>query len=53
MENGLVERAFIWENEFDDVNCCNVTVAQINYPNLNKQDSIEQIRSQSHDEGLI
>jgi len=41
MENGLVERAFILENEFDDVNCCNVAVAQINYPNLNKQDSIE------------
>jgi hypothetical protein len=53
MENGLVEKAFILENEFDEVNCCDVAVAQINYPNLNKQDSIEQVRGRSHDEGLV
>jgi hypothetical protein len=28
-------------------------VTQINYPSLNKQDSIEQVRSQSHEEGLV
>jgi hypothetical protein len=32
---------------------CDVAVAQINYPSLNKQDSIEQLRDQSHEEGLI
>jgi hypothetical protein len=32
---------------------CNVTVAQINYPSLNKQDSIEQVRSRSHEEVLV
>ena len=32
---------------------CNVTVAQINYPSLNKQDSIEQARSRSHEEVLV
>jgi hypothetical protein len=32
---------------------CDVVVTQINYPNLNKQDSIEQARGQSHEEGLV
>ena len=32
--------------------CCDVAVAQINYPSFkhNKQDSIEQARSRSHEE---
>ena len=25
----------------------------INYPSLNKQDSIEQVRGRSHEEGLV
>jgi hypothetical protein len=33
--------------------CCIVVVTQINYPNLNKQDSREQARGQSHEEGLV
>jgi len=33
--------------------CCDVVVAQINYPSLNKQDSIEQARGRSHEEVLI
>jgi len=33
--------------------CCDVAVTQINYPNLNKQDSIEQIRGWSHKENLV
>jgi hypothetical protein len=34
--------------------CCDVAVAQINYPNFkhNTQDSIEQARGQPHKEGL-
>jgi len=33
--------------------CCDVAVAQINYPSLkhNTQDSIEQVRGRSHEEG--
>ena len=33
--------------------CCDVAVAQINYPSLkhNIQDSIEQARGRSHEEG--
>ena len=31
----------------------NVTVTQINYFNLNKQNSIEEIRGRSHEKGLI
>jgi hypothetical protein len=35
--------------------CCDVAVAQINYPNLkhHTQDSIEQARGRSHEEGLV
>jgi hypothetical protein len=33
--------------------CCNVAVIQINYPNLNKQDSIEQVRDRSHEKHLV
>jgi hypothetical protein len=33
--------------------CCDVMITQINYPCLNKQDSIEQVRGQSHEEGLV
>jgi hypothetical protein len=35
--------------------CCDVAVAQINYPNLkhNTQDSIEQVRGRSHEKGLV
>jgi hypothetical protein len=35
--------------------CCDVAVAQINYPNLkhNTQDSIEQARGRSHEENLV
>ena len=33
--------------------CCNVVVTQINYPSLNKQDSIEQARGRSHKKGLV
>jgi len=34
---------------------CDVTVTQINYPSLkhNTQDSIEQVRGWSHEEGLV
>jgi hypothetical protein len=32
---------------------CDVVVTQINYPNLNKQDSIEQVRGRSHEKGLV
>jgi hypothetical protein len=28
-------------------------VTQINYPNLNKQDSIEQVRGRSHEKDLV
>ena len=28
-------------------------VTQINYPNLNKQDSIEQVRGRSHKKDLV
>ena len=31
--------------------CCDVAVTQINYPSLNKQDSIEQARGRFHEEG--
>ena len=36
-----------------DRNYCDVTVAQINYPNFkhNTQDSIKQARGRSHEEG--
>jgi hypothetical protein len=37
----------------DQVNCCNVAVTQVNYPNLNKQDSIEQARGRFHEKDLI
>jgi len=32
--------------------CCNITVAQINYPRFkhNTQDNIEQVRGRSHEE---
>jgi len=33
--------------------CCDVAVTQINYPNLSKQDNIEQARGQSHKEVLV
>jgi len=33
--------------------CCNVVVAEINYPSLNKQDCIKQARGWSHEEGLV
>jgi hypothetical protein len=35
--------------------CCDVAVAQINYPNLkhNTQDNIEQARGRSHKEDLV
>ena len=33
--------------------CCNVTVTQINYPNLNKQDSKEQVKGRSHEKDLV
>ena len=35
--------------------CCDVAVAQINYPSLkhNTQDSIEQARGRSHEENLV
>ena len=36
-----------------DQRCCDVPVAQINYPNLNKQDSIEKARSQSYEKVLV
>jgi len=36
-----------------DNECCDVAVAQINYPSLNKQDSIEQVRGRSHKEVLV
>jgi hypothetical protein len=34
------------------VDCCDVAVAQINYPSFkhNTQDSIEQVRGRSHEE---
>jgi hypothetical protein len=32
--------------------CCDVAVVQIIYPSLNKQDSIEQVRGWSHEEGF-
>ena len=33
--------------------CCDVAVAQINYPSLKKKDSIEQERSRFHKGGLV
>jgi hypothetical protein len=35
--------------------CCEVTIVQINYPSLkhNTQDSIEQARGRSHEEGSV
>ena len=35
--------------------CCDVVVAQINYPSLKqiKQDSIEQARGRSHEDDLV
>jgi hypothetical protein len=38
-----------------EINCCDVAVAQINYPNFkyNTQDSIEQARGRSHEEDLV
>jgi len=33
--------------------CCDVAVAQINYPSLNKQDSIEQVRGRFNEEVLV
>jgi hypothetical protein len=33
--------------------CCVVAVTKINYPNLNKQDIIEQVKGQSHEKGLV
>jgi hypothetical protein len=33
--------------------CCDVTVTQINHLSLNKEDSIEQARGRSHEEGLV
>jgi len=40
----------IYSNEIDE--CCDVAVAQINYPSFkhNTQDSIEQARGRSHEE---
>jgi len=40
----------IYSNEIDE--CCDVEVAQINYPSFkhNTQDSIEQARGRSHEE---
>ena len=37
------------------VTCCDVAVAQINYPSLKqiKQDSIEQARGRSHEDDLV
>jgi len=33
--------------------CCIVAITQINYPNLNEQDSIEQVKGRYHKECLI
>ena len=40
------------EMEEEDKICCNVVIAQINYPSFkhNTQDSIEQARGRSHEE---
>jgi hypothetical protein len=37
----------------EKINCCDVVVAQINYPSLkhNTQDNIEQARGRSHEKG--
>jgi len=35
------------------LDCCDVAVVQINNHSLNKQDSIEQVRGRSHEEGLF
>jgi len=44
-------RALPWvESQFK---CCDITVVQINYPSLNKQDSIEKVRGRFHDEVLV
>jgi hypothetical protein len=39
-------------SEWPDCDCCDVAVAQINYPSFkhNTQDSIEQARGRSHEE---
>jgi hypothetical protein len=39
--------------ELEKTACCDVAVAQINYPNLNKQDSIEQVRDRFNEEVLV
>jgi hypothetical protein len=36
-----------------DNKCYDVAITQINYPSLNKQDSIEQVRGQSNEEILV
>ena len=38
---------------FNNKKCCDVAVAQIYYPNLNKQDSIKQARGRSHEKGSV
>jgi len=44
-------RYYMWELK-SDTNCCDVAVAQINYPSFkhNTQASIEQARGRSHEE---
>ena len=42
-------------NPYLDNDCCDVAVAQINYPSFkhNTQDNIEQARGRSHEEDLV
>jgi hypothetical protein len=35
------------------LDCCDIAVVQINNHSLNKQESIEQVRGRSHEEGLF
>jgi hypothetical protein len=44
---------YMWPREFVIHTCCDVMVAQINYPSFkhNTQDSIEQAMGRSHEEG--
>jgi len=33
--------------------CYDIAIAQMNYPSLNKQDSIKQVRTRSHEKVLV
>ena len=50
-----MQAGLVWFSSWKGVCCCDVAVAQINYPSFkhNTQDSIKQARGRSHEEGLV